>query len=134
MNTQTENRHNQNNQKTETGPKEGQEVFQTKAKDQPMAEIMSRRQDRGPHKDDKKRKTYRRNRHKLNHNLCMTYPFLSVCNEISCIECKNKCDMNQELVILSKQMLIQAQKDVLKKGLSFIPKLKKSTFTNFIMT
>ena len=55
----------------------------------------------------------------------MTYPFLSVCNEISRNECKNKCDSNQELVILSKQMLTQAQKDVLKKGLSFIPKSKK---------
>lgn len=55
----------------------------------------------------------------------MTYPFLSVCNEISCNECKNKCDMNQELVILSKQTLTPAQKDVLKKGLSFIPKPKK---------
>ena len=88
---------------------------------------MSKRQDCGPHKDnEEKKKTYRKNRHKPNHNLCMTYPFLSVCNEISCNECKNKYDMNQELVILSKQMLSQAQKDVLKKGLSFIPNQKKT--------
>ena len=78
-----------------------------------------------PTKTVKKRKTYRKNRHKLNHNLCTTYPFLSICNEIPCNECKNKCDNNQELVILSKQTLTQAQKDVLKKGLSFIPKPKK---------
>ena len=35
----------------ETGPEQGQEMFQTKAKDQPTAKIMSGRQDRGPHKD-----------------------------------------------------------------------------------
>ena len=52
----------------------------------------------------------------------MTNPFLSVYNEIYCNE---YCDINQELVILSKQTLTQAQKDVLKKGLSFIPKPKK---------
>ena len=81
-----------------------------------------------PTKTLKKRKTYRKNRHKLklNHNLCMSNPLLSVYyNEISCNEFKNKCDINQELVILSKQTLTQAQKDVLKKGLSFIPKPKK---------
>ena len=56
----------------------------------------------------------------------MSNPLLSVYyNEISCNEFKNKCDINQELVILSKQTLTQAQKDVLKKGLSFIPKPKK---------
>ena len=56
---QTENKHNQhnlNNQKMETGPEEGQEIFQIKAKDQPTAEIMSGRQDRGPHKDVKEKK------------------------------------------------------------------------------
>ena len=56
MNTQTQNKHDQNNQKTETGPKEGQEIFHTEAKDQPTAENMSRRQDRGPHKDDEEKK------------------------------------------------------------------------------
>ena len=56
MNIQTTNRHNLNNQKTETGPKEGQEIFQTEAKNQPTVEIMSRRQDRGPHKDDEEKK------------------------------------------------------------------------------
>ena len=58
----------------------------------------------------------------------MNYPFpnsLSVCNENSCNEIKNTCDNNQELVILSKQTLTQAQKDMLRKGLSFIPKPKK---------
>ena len=35
------------------GPKEGQETLRTKAKDQPMAAVMSKRQDHGPHKDDK---------------------------------------------------------------------------------
>ena len=36
-------------------PEEGQEMFQTKAKDQPTTEIMSGRQDHGPHK-----RTYRK--------------------------------------------------------------------------
>ena len=48
---------------------------------------------------------------------------LSVCNENSCN--KITCDDNQELVILSKQTLTQTQKDILRKGLSFIPKPKK---------
>ena len=49
---------------------------------------------------------------------------LSVCNENSCN--KITCDDNQELVILSKQTLTQTQKDILRKGLSFIPKPKKT--------
>ena len=53
---QTENKHNQHNQKTETGPEEGQEIFQIKVKDQPTAEITSGRQDCGPHKDVKEKK------------------------------------------------------------------------------
>ena len=48
---------------------------------------------------------------------------LPVCNENSCN--KITCDDNQELVILSKQTLTQTQDDVLRKGLSFIPKPKK---------
>ena len=59
-------------------------------------------------------KTYRKNRHKLNHNLHVNNPFrdcLSVCKNESC---NNKKDNdNQELVILAKQTLTQAQKDVL---------------------
>ena len=55
MNTQTENKHNQNNQKMETGPKERQEIFHAEAKDQPTAETMSRRQDHGPHKDSEEK-------------------------------------------------------------------------------
>ena len=52
---------------------------------------------------------------------------LSVCNNDSCNEIKIKftSNDNQELVILSKQTLTQTQKDVLTKGLSFIPKPKK---------
>ena len=48
---------------------------------------------------------------------------LSVCNK----NAYNKitCNDNQELVILSKQTPTQTQRDVLKKGLSFIPKPKK---------
>ena len=65
--------HNQNNQKNGNGPQRGARDF-SKAKDQPTAEIMSRRQDHGPHKTMKKRKTYRKNRK----NLCITNPFLSV--------------------------------------------------------
>ena len=40
----------------ETGPEERQKIFQTKAKDQPTAEIMSGRQDRDPHRDVKEKK------------------------------------------------------------------------------
>ena len=42
---------------TDTQPKNGdeQEIFPTEAKDQPTVETMSRRQDRGPHKDDEKK-------------------------------------------------------------------------------
>ena len=72
------------------------------------------------------KRTYRKNRYKLNHNyyLCMNHSnSLSLCNENSCN--KNTCDDNQELVILSKQTLTQTQKDVLRKGLSCIPELKK---------
>ena len=58
----------------------------------------------------------------------MHYPTpnsLSVCNNDSCNEIKITNNDNQELVILSKQTLTQTQKDVLMKGLSFIPKPKK---------
>ena len=65
-----------------------------------------------------KKRTYRKNRHKHNHNYyCMTYSLdnhLSVCNEFSCNKFNNKHDNNQELVILSKQTLTQAQKNVLR--------------------
>ena len=74
-----------------------------------------------------KKRTYRKNRYKLNHNnyySCMNHSdSLSVCNENSCN--KITCDDNQELVILSKQALTQTQKDILRKGLSFIRKPKK---------
>ena len=95
MNIQTKNRHNHNNKKNGDGPQRGA-VNISEAKDQPTVKIMSRRQDHGPHKDDEQKKN-KKNRHKLNHNLCVTYPFLSVCNEY-----KNKCNINQELVVLSK--------------------------------
>ena len=58
----------------------------------------------------------------------MQYPLpnsLSVCNYDSGNKNKITCNDNQELVILSKQTLTQAQKDVLRKGVSFIPKPKK---------
>ena len=72
-------------------------------------------------------KNIQKNRYKLNHNnnnyLCMNHSnSLPVCNENSCN--KITCDDNQDLVILSKQTLTQTQ-DVLRKGLSFIPKPKK---------
>ena len=73
MKEYTENRQTQadkHNQKTETRPKEGQEKFQTKARDQPMNAAMSKRH--GPHKDAKEKNIH--NRYKLNHNLCMQYP------------------------------------------------------------
>ena len=57
---------------------------------------------------------------------------LSVCNNDNnyCSDIQAKHDQttpsdNQELVILSKQTLSETQKDVLKKGLNFIPKPKK---------
>ena len=37
------------------GPKEGQETLQTKARDQQTAAALSKRQDRGPHKDIKEK-------------------------------------------------------------------------------
>ena len=58
----------------------------------------------------------------------MHYPHtdsLPVRNELSCNELNNTQNDNQELVILSKQTLTQCQKEVLRKGLSFIPKPKK---------
>ena len=53
---------------------------------------------------------------------------LSVCNNDSCKEniINNDNDENHELVILSKQTLTQAQKNMLRKGLSFILKPKKT--------
>ena len=54
-----------------------------------------------------------------------TYPYsLSVCNN-TCIEIKDNHNNNDELVILSKQTLTEYQKQVLRKGLNFIPKPKK---------
>ena len=99
-------------------PKRGRKYFiqRQRTSQRPRPKLCQEDRTVAPTKTMKKRKTYRKNRHKLNYNLCMTYPFLAVCNEISCNECKNKCDNNQELIILSKQVLIQAQKDVLKEG------------------
>ena len=75
----------------------------------------------------KKRKTYRKNRNKL---LYMHPYSLSVCNNdnnfsIKQPEPNQKLSDNRELVILSKQTLSETQKDVLRKGLNFIPKPKK---------
>ena len=59
------------------------------------------------------------------------YPYsLSVCNNdnnfsIKQPEPNQKPSDNRELVILSKQTLSEIQKDVLRKGLNFIPKPKK---------
>ena len=39
-----------------TGPKEGQETLQTKARDQQTAAALSKRQDRGPHKGIEEKK------------------------------------------------------------------------------
>ena len=59
----------------------------------------------------------------------MSYPYsLSVCNDTSCKQTDynhNASNANHELVILSNQTLTEAQKSVLKKGLTFIPKPKK---------
>ena len=122
MKEYSENKHNQ---KMEMPPKEGQEIQQRQGTGQ-WTRVCQK--DMAPSKTLKIRKTYRNNRYKLNHNLCMQYPnFLSVCtHHDSCNENENENNNdNQELVILTKQTLTQAQKDVLKKGLSFIPKPKK---------
>ena len=55
---------------------------------------------------------------------------LSVCNNDNnfCSDKQTKPNNphdNQELVILSKQTLSETQKDILRKGLNFIPKPKK---------
>ena len=61
---------------------------------------------------------------------------LSVCNnDNNCSlqqpKLNQKLSDNQELMILSKQTLSETQKDVLRKGLNFIPKpnFKKTRYT-----
>ena len=79
-----------------------------------------------PPKKNIKKRTYRKNRTKLTKtHMYQTYPYsLSVCNN-TCIEIKDNHNNNDELVILSKQTLTEYQKQVLRKGLNFIPKPKK---------
>ena len=112
---QTEREHTP---KTKTYPEEGQETTQQRRKRSSQRTQLCQK-DMATSKTLKKRKIYRKNRHKQNHNTILCdQTCLSV---ISCNE--NKIPVN-ELAILSQQTLTQTQKEILKKGLSFIPKPK----------